>query len=101
MLAARRCGARSSWPPPALAPPRSQGLLEILAAASEFDDVPVRPGEERVVQKLLQHAPLAVDKPRYADPHTKVNALVQVGAPGWGRGAAAAAAAGCGQAAKR
>lgn len=70
-----------------------KGLLEILSAASEFDDVPVRPGEERVVQKLLQHAPLALDKPRYADPHTKVNALVQVrhgvwqgGCGGAGRG---------------
>lgn len=31
-------------------------------------------------QRLLSHAPLAVDKPRYTDPHTKVNALVQVGA---------------------
>ena len=31
------------------------------------------------MQKLLQHAPLAVDRPKYTDPHTKVNALVQVG----------------------
>jgi len=31
-----------------------------------------------VLQKLLQHAPLAVDKPKFTDPHTKVNALVQV-----------------------
>lgn len=30
------------------------------------------------LQKLLQHAPLAVDKPKFTDPHTKVNALVQV-----------------------
>lgn len=27
-----------------------QGLLEILSTASEYDDVPVRPGEERLVQ---------------------------------------------------
>ncbi|KAL4451451.1 hypothetical protein ABPG75_007113 [Micractinium tetrahymenae] len=54
-----------------------KGLLEILSSASEYDDVPVRPGEERLVQKLLQHAPLAVDKPKFTDPHTKVNALVQ------------------------
>lgn len=32
-------------------------------------------------QKMLQHAPLAVDKPKFTDPHTKVNALVQVS--GW------------------
>lgn len=54
-----------------------KGLLEILSSAGEYDEVPVRPGEERVVQKLLAHAPLAVDKPRLTDPHTKVNALVQ------------------------
>eukprot|EP00889_Picochlorum_renovo_P000058 jgi/Picre1/27088/NNA_000058.t1 len=54
-----------------------KGLLEILAAASEYDDLHVRPGEELAVQKLLAHAPLSVEKPRYADPHTKVNALLQ------------------------
>ncbi|PSC69011.1 U5 small nuclear ribonucleo 200 kDa helicase-like [Micractinium conductrix] len=54
-----------------------KGLLDILSSASEYDDLPVRPGEERVFQKLLQHAPLAVDRPKYTDPHTKVNALVQ------------------------
>jgi pre-mRNA-splicing helicase BRR2 len=56
-----------------------KGLLEIVAAASEFDSLPLRPGEENVVQKMLSHAPVAVDKPRYSDPHTKVNALLQVG----------------------
>lgn len=55
-----------------------KGLMEVLAAASEYgDDIPVRPGEERTVEKLLAHAPLAVDKPKYTDPHTKVNALLQ------------------------
>ena len=54
-----------------------KGLVEILSAASEYDDIPVRPGEEKVVEKTLAHAPLAVDRPRYTDPHTKVNALLQ------------------------
>ncbi|KAK9818381.1 hypothetical protein WJX72_011703 [[Myrmecia] bisecta] len=54
-----------------------KGLLEILSAASEFDDVPLRPGEDETVRKLLMHAPMALDKPRYTDPHTKVNALIQ------------------------
>lgn len=56
-----------------------QGLLEILSSASEYDEVPVRPGEETAVQRLLAHAPLALDRPRFTDPHTKVNALLQVG----------------------
>lgn len=38
----------------------------------------VRPGEDEAVRKLLTHAPVAVDKPRYTDPHTKANALLQV-----------------------
>lgn len=54
-----------------------QGLLEIISAASEFDALPVRPGEEVLVEKLLNHAPVAVDRPRFTDPHTKANALLQ------------------------
>jgi pre-mRNA-splicing helicase BRR2 len=54
-----------------------KGLLEILSAANEFDALPMRPGEEAVVERLLKHAPLGVDKPRYGDPHTKANALLQ------------------------
>lgn len=55
-----------------------KGLLEILSAASEFDELPVRPGEEEAVRKLLAHAPVSIDKSaRYTDPHTKANALLQ------------------------
>ena len=36
-------------PPPPLPQP-TQGLLEILSSASEYDDIPVRPGEERAVE---------------------------------------------------
>eukprot|EP00887_Chlorella_sp_A99_P002917 scaffold6.g2917.t1 len=52
-----------------------KGLLEILASATEFGDMPVRLSEDLL--KLLAHAPLALDKPKYTDPHTKVNALLQ------------------------
>jgi hypothetical protein len=48
-----------------------------VSAASEFDTLPMRPGEESVVEKMIMHAPVAVDKPRFSDPHTKVNALLQ------------------------
>lgn len=40
--------------------------------------MPVRPGEEDVVRRLLTHAPVAVDKPRFTDPHVKANSLLQV-----------------------
>lgn len=55
-----------------------KGLLEIVSAASEYDSMAVRPGEEALVQKLLHHAPVALSNPKYSDPHTKVNALLQV-----------------------
>lgn len=54
-----------------------QGLLEILSSASEFDNLAIRPGEEEAVRKLLMHAPVPVVAPRYTDPHTKANALLQ------------------------
>jgi pre-mRNA-splicing helicase BRR2 len=56
---------------------KTKGLLEILSAASEFDELPLRPGEEEAVRRLLAHAPVAVDKPRFTDPHVKANALLQ------------------------
>jgi pre-mRNA-splicing helicase BRR2 len=55
-----------------------KGLLEILCAASEFDHLPIRPGEEDAIRRLVQHAPVAVTSNRYTDPHVKANALLQV-----------------------
>lgn len=54
-----------------------QGLLEILSNASEFDNIPFRPGEEDLVERLLKHCPLTVEGAKYTDPHTKANALLQ------------------------
>ena len=34
-------------------------------------------GEEDEVRKLLLHAPLAIVEPKWTDPHTKANALLQ------------------------
>lgn len=54
-----------------------KGLLEILSAASEFETLPVRPGEDDAVRKIITHAPVALSNPQYTDPHTKANALIQ------------------------
>ena len=54
-----------------------QGLLEIVSAASEYNSLPLRPNEDEEVRRMLAHAPVTVDKPRYTDPHTKANALLQ------------------------
>ena len=61
---------------------KQRGLLEILCGAAEFDDLPLRPGEEEAVRKLLLHAKVAVGGAdgggvRFTDPHVKANALLQ------------------------
>ena len=66
------------------APPRPLPL-PLLTAQRALPRLPPCP------QKLLAHAPLAVDKPRFTDPHTKVNALLQVRGEGGGVGCLRAA----------
>jgi len=56
---------------------KMKGLVDILCSASEYDALPMRPGEEDAVKKILAHSPLTLDKPKYSDPHTKTNALLQ------------------------
>ncbi|XP_069155862.1 DExH-box ATP-dependent RNA helicase DExH12-like [Solanum lycopersicum] len=53
------------------------GLLEILASASEFDHLPIRPGEEESIKRLIHHLPFSIENPNYTDPHLKANALLQ------------------------
>ncbi|GJV19495.1 DExH-box ATP-dependent RNA helicase DExH12-like protein [Tanacetum coccineum] len=54
-----------------------KGLLEILASASEYEPLRIRPGEEELIRKLINHQRFPFDYPRYADPHVKANALLQ------------------------
>jgi len=54
-----------------------RGLVDILAAAAEFDGLPPRPGEDEAVRRLLAHAPLPAPSDKWADPHVKAHALLQ------------------------
>uniref|UniRef100_A0A2P2L2Z5 RNA helicase n=1 Tax=Rhizophora mucronata TaxID=61149 RepID=A0A2P2L2Z5_RHIMU len=56
---------------------KMKGLLEILASASEYAQLPMRPGEEEVLRKLINHQRFSFENPRYTDPHVKANALLQ------------------------
>lgn len=56
---------------------KMKGLLEILASASEYAQLPVRPGEEDVVRRLINHQRFSFENPNCADPHVKANALLQ------------------------
>ncbi|CAN1127789.1 DExH-box ATP-dependent RNA helicase DExH12 [Linum perenne] len=56
---------------------KMRGLLEILASASEYGQLPVRPGEEEKLRRLLNHQRFSIENPRYSDPQVKANVLLQ------------------------
>ncbi|XVF00217.1 hypothetical protein REPUB_Repub03eG0266200 [Reevesia pubescens] len=56
---------------------KMKGLLDILAAASEYAHLPIRPGEEEVLRRLINHQRFSFENLRYTDPHVKANALLQ------------------------
>ncbi|XP_027343786.1 DExH-box ATP-dependent RNA helicase DExH12 [Abrus precatorius] len=56
---------------------KMKGLLEVLSSASEYAQLPIRPGEEEVVRKLINHQRFSFENPKVTDPHVKANALLQ------------------------
>nr|XP_023887210.1 DExH-box ATP-dependent RNA helicase DExH12-like [Quercus suber]XP_023887211.1 DExH-box ATP-dependent RNA helicase DExH12-like [Quercus suber]XP_023887212.1 DExH-box ATP-dependent RNA helicase DExH12-like [Quercus suber]XP_023887213.1 DExH-box ATP-dependent RNA helicase DExH12-like [Quercus suber] len=56
---------------------KMKGLLEILASATEYAQLPLRPGEEEVVQRLINHLRFSFENPKCTSPHVKANALLQ------------------------
>ncbi|KAK9181778.1 hypothetical protein WN944_024917 [Citrus x changshan-huyou] len=56
---------------------KMKGLLEVLASASEYAQLPIRPGEEELVRRLINHQRFSFANPKCKDPHVKANALLQ------------------------
>ncbi|XP_076951911.1 DExH-box ATP-dependent RNA helicase DExH12-like [Bidens hawaiensis] len=54
-----------------------KGILEILATASEYETLAVRPGEEVLIRRLINHQRFSFENPNYTDPHVKASALLQ------------------------
>ncbi|KNA14581.1 hypothetical protein SOVF_105940 [Spinacia oleracea] len=54
-----------------------KGLIEILSSASECSQLPVRPGEDDLIRKILHHQRFSFENLKYTDPHVKANALLQ------------------------
>ncbi|XP_051139813.1 DExH-box ATP-dependent RNA helicase DExH12-like [Andrographis paniculata] len=54
-----------------------KGLLEVLASASEYEQLPIRPGEEELIRRLINHQRFSFENPKYTDPNVKANALLQ------------------------
>lgn len=57
---------------------RLRNILETVSAASEFENLPIRPNEEPILAKLAQHVPLklAADE-KFEQPHVKAFLLLQ------------------------
>ncbi|XP_071862221.1 U5 small nuclear ribonucleoprotein l(3)72Ab [Bombus fervidus] len=54
-----------------------RGLLEIISAAAEYENVPVRQREENLLRSLATRLPHAPQATRMADPHVKAQLLLQ------------------------
>jgi pre-mRNA-splicing helicase BRR2 len=54
-----------------------RGLLEIVSAATEFDDVPIRHHEDSVLKKIYDGLPVKLETANFNDPHFKTNILLQ------------------------
>ncbi|RXH89650.1 hypothetical protein DVH24_032007 [Malus domestica] len=56
---------------------KMKGLLEILAQASEYSQLPIRSGDEELVRRLINHQRFSFENPKCTDPHVKANTLLQ------------------------
>lgn len=56
---------------------KMKGLLDILASATEYAQLPIRPGEEELIRKLINHQRFSFENPKCSDPHVKANVLLQ------------------------
>ena len=54
-----------------------RGLLEIVSAAAEFEDIPIRHQEDAILQKIYDRVPVKLETPKFTDPHVKANILLQ------------------------
>ncbi|KAI8851535.1 Sec63 Brl domain-containing protein [Chytridium lagenaria] len=56
-----------------------RGLLEIVSAAAEFEDIPIRHHEDGLLKRLHDRVPVKVDltAAKWSDPHVKTNILLQ------------------------
>ncbi|KAK2712756.1 U5 small nuclear ribonucleoprotein 200 kDa helicase-like [Artemia franciscana] len=54
-----------------------RGLMEIVAAANEYEKVPIRQGEEAVLRALAEKLPHKPTQSKFNDPHNKAMLLVQ------------------------
>ncbi|EDV19743.1 uncharacterized protein TRIADDRAFT_51100 [Trichoplax adhaerens] len=54
-----------------------RGLIEILASSAEYENIPIRRHEERILAKLAQRVPYKLPDLKFNDSHNKTNLLLQ------------------------
>merc|ERR1712051_272884 len=54
-----------------------RGLIEIISAAAEYEDLPIRHGEDSLLRNLATRLPNKLQSSKFNDPHFKANLLIQ------------------------
>ncbi|ELU09831.1 hypothetical protein CAPTEDRAFT_222545 [Capitella teleta] len=54
-----------------------KGLIDIIANAAEYEHIPIRHNEDSLLRQLAQRLPNKLSEPRFNDPKTKTNLLIQ------------------------
>ncbi|KAL9038694.1 MAG: hypothetical protein Q9214_005178 [Letrouitia sp. 1 TL-2023] len=54
-----------------------KGILEIVTSATEFESIPIRRHEDKVLQRIYDRVPVKIATPDYESPHFKALILLQ------------------------
>merc|ERR1712156_402959 len=54
-----------------------RGLIEIISAAAEYEELPIRHGEDALLRNLATRLPNKLQSSKFNDPHVKANLLLQ------------------------
>ena len=57
---------------------RIRGLIEIISAAAEYEDLPIRHGEDSLLRNLATRLPNKLQSIKFNSAHVKANLLIQV-----------------------
>ena len=55
-----------------------RGLIGIISAAPEYEDLPISCGEDSLLRNLATKLPNKLQSSKFNDPHVKANFLLQV-----------------------
>ena len=62
---------------PCFSKTKIRGLIEIISAAAEYEDLSIRHGEDGLLRNLATRLPNKLQSAKFNDPHVKANLLLQ------------------------